>query len=161
MKYYLEEKNIVINCVYILFFFYNGVILNPWYFNVTFLWYQSKVKMHTKPIVGLCALGSFGWGYGYHRRILVKMVSKLQFYKKKTIPLKQTKYVLHDRPFITWLSQRAQYGKRTSFGKRMWFIGTQFLLLSFLLVVLFIHFILDIKKACCYTVKQLKHNLLK
>ena len=31
VKYYLEEKNIVINCVYILIFFYNGVILTPWY----------------------------------------------------------------------------------------------------------------------------------
>jgi len=29
VKYYLEKKNIVINCVYILF--YNGVILTPWY----------------------------------------------------------------------------------------------------------------------------------
>jgi len=29
-KYYLEVKNVVINCVYILVF-YNGVILTPWY----------------------------------------------------------------------------------------------------------------------------------
>ena len=31
MKYYLGEKNTVINCVYIMVFFYNGVILTPWY----------------------------------------------------------------------------------------------------------------------------------
>jgi len=31
VKYYLGEKNIVINCVYIMVFFYSGVILTPWY----------------------------------------------------------------------------------------------------------------------------------
>ena len=31
VKYYLGEKNIVINCVYILILFYSGVILTPWY----------------------------------------------------------------------------------------------------------------------------------
>jgi hypothetical protein len=29
VKYYLGEKNIVINCVYILVFFYSGVMLTP------------------------------------------------------------------------------------------------------------------------------------
>jgi hypothetical protein len=52
-------------------------------------------------------------------------------------------------PFFTWLSRRAQSGRWSSFGKRVWFTESNIVFgISFLLVVLFTHFILDIKKAC-------------
>jgi hypothetical protein len=48
------------------------------------------------------------------------------------------------------LSQCAQSGRRTSFGRRVLFTESHIVLVIFsLLIVLFINFILNIKKACC------------
>ena len=41
-------------------------------------------------------------------------------------------------PFVTLLSLRAQSGRRTSFGRRVWFIGSQ-ILFFYLLIYLFIY----------------------
>jgi hypothetical protein len=46
-------------------------------------------------------------------------------------------------PFITWLSRRAQSGRRTSFG-RLWFIESHIVLVIFFLLIYL--FILDIKR---------------
>jgi len=49
-------------------------------------------------------------------------------------------------PVLSCLSRRAQSGRRTSFGRRAWFIESHMVLvIFFLLVDLFMHFILDIK----------------
>ena len=48
-------------------------------------------------------------------------------------------------PFVSLLSRRAQYGRWSSFGKRVWFTESHIvLIISFLLVALFTQFILDI-----------------
>ena len=51
-------------------------------------------------------------------------------------------------PFATLLSRRAQSGRRSYFGKRLWFTDShRVLIIYFLLVVLFTYFIVDkIKK---------------
>jgi len=46
---------------------------------------------------------------------------------------------LHDSPFITCMSRRAQSGRRISFGSRVWFIESHLVLDIFLLIDLFIH----------------------
>ena len=49
-------------------------------------------------------------------------------------------------PFVTLLPRRAQYGRWSSFGKRVWFTESHLvLIISFLFAVLFTQFILDIK----------------
>ena len=69
---------------------------------------------------------------------------------------------LHDHPFTTWLYRRARSGRWTSFRRRVWFIKSHIVLLILFLLILFIHFILDIKrKSCCYPVKQLNHFPVK
>ena len=63
--------------------------------------------------------------------------------------------------FITWLPRRAQSGRTTSFGRRVWFIESHIVLvIFFLLIDLFIHLFL-ILKACCYPVKLLNHFPVK
>ena len=48
--------------------------------------------------------------------------------------------------YLTLLSQRAQTGRRSSFEIRVWFTESHiFLIISFLIVVLFTQFIVDIK----------------
>jgi len=56
-------------------------------------------------------------------------------------------YLLYARSsFVTLFSRRAQYGRWSSFGKWVWFTESHIvLIISFLLVVLFTQFILDIK----------------
>jgi len=50
-------------------------------------------------------------------------------------------------PFVTLLSRRAQSGRWSSFGKRVWFTESHIdLIISFLLLVLFTKFILHIKQ---------------
>ena len=62
------------------------------------------------------------------------------------ITINPAQLILHDS--TRWLSQRAQSGRWSSFGKRMWFTEWHIVLvISFLLLVLFTHFILDIKKS--------------
>jgi len=47
-------------------------------------------------------------------------------------------------PFVTLLSRRAQFGRWSSFGKRVWFtVSHTVLIISFLLFVLFTQFIVD------------------
>jgi hypothetical protein len=65
-------------------------------------------------------------------------------------------------PFLPCMSWCAQYVRWTSFGRRVWFTESHIVLVIFsLLVVLFILFILDIKKSCCFPVKQLNHFFSK
>ena len=55
-------------------------------------------------------------------------------------------------PFVTLLSRRAQSGRWSSFGKRVWFTESHtVLVISFLLFVLFSQFIVDEmeRKSCC------------
>jgi hypothetical protein len=68
---------------------------------------------------------------------------------------------IHDRSFTTCMSRRAQFGRRTSFERRMWFIESHIVLvIFFLLIDLFIHLYL-IKKTCCYPAKQPNHFPVK
>jgi hypothetical protein len=46
-------------------------------------------------------------------------------------------------PFVTLLSRRAQSGRRSSFGKRVWFTESHLVLIISFLLVLFTHFIFD------------------
>jgi len=48
-------------------------------------------------------------------------------------------------PFVTLLSRRAQSGRWSSFGKRVWFTESHIVLIISFLLVLFTHCILDIK----------------
>jgi len=48
-------------------------------------------------------------------------------------------------PFVTLLSRRAQYGRWSSFGKRVWFTESHTVLMISFLLVSFTQFILDIK----------------
>ena len=53
---------------------------------------------------------------------------------------------LHDRPVITCMSRCPQSGRRTSVRRRVRFIESHVVLvIFFLLIDLFIHFIIDIK----------------
>ena len=68
-------------------------------------------------------------------------------------------------PLLTCMSRRAQSGRRSSFGKRVWFTESHIVLItSFLLVVLFTRFIVDNmkEKACCIKLNNcVNHILLK
>jgi len=66
-------------------------------------------------------------------------------------------------PFVTLVSQCAQSGRWSSFGKRVWFTESHIvLLLSFYLLLYLLNFLLiKWKKGVLYQVKQLNHILLK
>ena len=64
-------------------------------------------------------------------------------------------------PFLSFLSQRAQSGRRTSFGRWMWFTESHIVLVIFLLIILLLHFILDINKGVLYPVKQPNNFFIK
>jgi len=65
-------------------------------------------------------------------------------------------------PFVTLLSRRAQTGRWSSFGKRVWFTESHTVLITYFLLVLFTQFIGDkLKKYVLYQVKHLNHILLK
>jgi len=46
---------------------------------------------------------------------------------------------IHDRPFTTCLSRRAQPGRRTSFGRRVWFTESHIVLANFYFTCWFIY----------------------
>ena len=82
----------------------------------------------------------FTYSHLYYRRIhyvwLFKMYSNARMnWKHSTLS-----------PFVTLLPRRAQSGRWSSFGKLVWFTESHIvLIISFLLLVLFTQFILDIK----------------
>jgi len=79
--------------------------------------------------------------------------------KKKKENWKHTN-TLHIHPFLPRLSRSAQSGRRTSFGRQVWFTESHIVWIIFFFTYSFIYsFILNIKyKSCCYPVKQL-HNV--
>jgi len=67
-------------------------------------------------------------------------------------------HVLHYHPFVTLLSQRAQYGRWSSFGKRVWFTESHIVLtIVFSLMFYLLNLFLIWNNGVLYPVKQLDH----
>ena len=57
--------------------------------------------------------------------------------------------ILHDHPFLTWLSWCAQSGRWFSFGKRVWFTESNIVLVIYFYLFYLLNSFLIQKKACC------------
>jgi len=79
--------------------------------------------------------------------ILITLLFLFTFFRKYGSLLHENrKFILSTRPpFVTLLSRRAQSGRRSSFGKRVWLTESHIVLIIYFLLVLFTQFILDIK----------------